>query len=324
MRRLILGAVAALAICATAAAQESYPTKPIMLVTPYPAGGGSDFLTRLLASNLSKNLGQTVLVKNVSGAGGTIGSAEVARANPDGYTLLNHHIGMATAPALYTNLPFDTLKAFEPIGLWADTPMVVLSGTHLPPASFEQLVAHIKEKKGNITFASSGMGSATHLCALQFERVIGTKLTMVQYKGGPPAHLDILGGRVDLICDVTASNVVGQVQAGKLKAFVLAGDKRLKSLPNVPTSVEAGIPELNVSAWYGLYGPAGIPESVVGRLSKALQVATRDPALAAELAKMETTLFAPDMATPKALRNKLSSEIEFWLPLIRKASAASK
>lgn len=325
MRQVILGTLAGLSmLCGTATAQESYPTKPITLVTPYPAGGGSDFLTRVLAQSLEKSLGQQVIVKNAAGAGGTIGSAEVARAKPDGYTLLSHHIGMATAPTLFKELPFDTLKDFEPIGLWADTPMVLLAGKIFPPVNMKELAEYIKKNGDKVTVASSGIGSATHLCAMQFERLIGTKLTHVQYKGGPPAYLDIHSGRVDIICDVTASGVISQVQAGKLKAFVLAGGKRLDNLPNVPASAEAGLPGFTVSAWYGLYAPAGVPKPIIERLSSALQATTRDPSIAARLAKMETTLFEPRQATPEALRNKLASEIEGWRPLIQKALEGGK
>ena len=323
MRQLILGAGLA-TLCATVQAQENYPAKPITLVIPYPAGGGGDFLTRILAESLHKSLGQQVIVKNVTGAGGTIGSAEVARAKPDGYTLLNHHVGMATAPAMYKDLPFDTLKGFEPIGLWADTPMVLLAGKSFVPATMKELVSYVKSNRNKVTIASSGMGSVIHLCAMQFERVIGTKVTMVQYNGGPPAYLDIHSGRVDLICDVTASGIIGQIQSGKLKGFVLAREKRLDSLPNLPTSGEAELPDFTVSVWYGLYAPAGTPKSVIERLSLALQATTRDPLVAAQLAKTETTLLDPRQATPNALREKLSAEMEFWRPLIQNALTSAK
>ena len=263
-------------------------------------------------------------MKNVTGAGGTIGTTEVARARPDGYTLLNNHIGMATAPSLYNDLQFDPVKSFEPIGLWADTPMVVLASKTFAPSNMKELVEYVKKNRGKTTIASSGMGSVIHLCAMQFERLVGTKLTMVQYKGGPPAYIDIHGGRVDLICDVTASNIISEIQSGRLKAFVLAARKRLDSLPDLPTSAEVGLPDLIVSAWYGLYAPAGTPKPRVERLALALQATTRDTTVAAQLAKMETTLLDSKQATPEALREKLSAEIHFWRPLIKDATAGAK
>ena len=323
MQRFILGVGLAI-LCATAQAQEDFPAKPITLVMPYPAGGGGDYLTRVLAVSLQKSLGKPVVVKNVVGAGGTIGSAEVARAKPDGYTLLNQHVGMATAPTLYKDLTFDPMKSFEPIGLWADTPMALLAGKNFLPSTVKELVSYVKGNKEKVTIASSGMGSVIHLCAMQFEKVMNTKVTMVQYNGGPPAYADVLSGRVDLICDVTASGIIGQIQSGTLKAFVVARDKRLDSLPNLPASSEVDLPDFTVSVWYGLYAPAGTPKPIIERLSTALQAATKDPLIRAQLAKTETTLLDSSQATPKALREKLSAEMEFWRPLIQNAQNTSK
>ena len=175
MRKLVLGAAAGLIIlCGAANSQENFPARPITLVIPYPAGGGGDFLTRMLAEGLRKNLGQPVVVKNVTGAGGTIGSTEVARARPDGYTLLNNHIGMATAPSLYSDLQFDFVKSFEPIGLWADTPMALLASKAFAPGNMKELVEYVRKSRDKVTIASSGMGSVIHLCAMQFERLVGS------------------------------------------------------------------------------------------------------------------------------------------------------
>ena len=307
-----------------AARAEDYPDRPITIVTPYPPGGGSDVLTRILAQALEDRLKERVLVKNVSGAGGTIGSAEVARAAPDGYTLLSHHIGIAVAPLLYKSLPFDTEKAFAPIGLWADTPMAVVSRPGFAPKDAKQLMEYIRKNPKKVNFASSGMGSATHLCAMEFASLSGGDVTMVQYRGGPPAYIDVMSGRVDLICDVTASNVAGQIRAGKLKGFVLTAHKRLPDLPGLPTAAEIGIPSLTVSAWYGLFAPAGTPQVIVDRLSKELQSITKDPKVAAAVAKLDTTLFGPKEATPEALAKKLSSEIKLWRPLVQKALKDAK
>jgi tripartite-type tricarboxylate transporter receptor subunit TctC len=323
MRKLLLAASTFLAlVLGPAQAQEAYPHKPITLVTPFAVGGGSDILTRVLADALRKNLNQTVVVQNVVGAGGVVGSEFVAKATPDGYTLLLHHIGMATAPALYKDLRFDPMKNFEHIGLFADTPMVIVSGKDFGPNNFRELVEYAKKNKDKVTFASSGMGSATHLCAMLFEQNVGTKFTMIQYKGAAPALLDVQGGRVDLLCDVTAG-ITSQIQGGAVKAFVLTGDKRLESLPNLPTSAEAGMPGLNVTAWYGFYAPAGTPKPIIDRLSQALQSATQDPAVAAHLARMETTLFDAKLATPAAHRERLAAQINLWRPIIQEAQKSA-
>jgi tripartite-type tricarboxylate transporter receptor subunit TctC len=324
MRKLIVGTAAVLAtFFGSAAAQDAYPSKPITLVTPFAVGGGSDILTRVLAEALRKQLNQTVVVQNVVGAGGVVGSEQVANAAPNGYTLLLHHIGMATAPALYKDLRFDPMKSYEHIGLFADTAMVVVAAKTFAPNNMKELVDYVKKNKDKVTFASSGMGSATHLCAMLFEQTLGENVTMIQYKGAAPALLDVQGGRVDLLCDVTAG-ITSQIQAGAVKAFVLTGSKRLETLPNLPTSAESGLAGLNVSAWYGLYAPAGTPKAIIARLSVALQGATQDPAVAAQLAKMETTLFDPKLATPEAHRERLSSQIRLWTPIIQKAQQDAK
>jgi tripartite-type tricarboxylate transporter receptor subunit TctC len=323
MRKALAASVALLVVCAPVAAQDVYPSKPITLVTPFAVGGGSDILTRVLADALRKQLNQTVVVQNVVGAGGVVGAEQVANAAPNGYTLLLHHIGMATAPALYKDLRFDPMKSFEHVGLFADTPMVVVSARSFAPGNMKELADYVHRNKDKVTFASSGMGSATHLCAMLFEQTLGEKVTMIQYKGAAPALLDVQGGRVDLLCDVTAG-ITSHIQGGGVKAFVLTGSRRLESLPNLQTSSEAGLEGLNVSAWYGLYAPAGTPKAIVDRLSVALQGANQDPAVAAQLARMETTLFDAKLATPEALRERLSSQIRLWTPIIRKAQQDTK
>jgi len=302
----------------TAHAADNYPSKPVTLVTPFAPGGGSDLVTRVLADALSKNLPESVVVQNVGGAGGVVGTQHVARAKPDGYTLLLHHIGMATAPALFKDLQFDPQKSFEPIGLFADTPMVIVGSNNFAPNTMEELVAYVKQHKHEVNFASSGAGSATHLCAIMFQALAGAEVTMIQYRGAAPALVDVQSGRVDLLCDVTAG-IVPHIKSGSVKAYVLTGKQRLPSLPDLPTATELGIDGLNVSAWYGFYAPAGTPKPIIDRLSVALQAATRDASTRERLTKMETLLFDPSAATPEALREKLATEVESWTSAIRKA-----
>lgn len=301
-------------------AESDYPQrKSITLVTPYAPGGGSDILTRILAEALRSNLKQNVVVQNITGAGGVIGSRSVAQAAPDGYTLLSHHIGLVTSTALYKNPQFDPTKSYEYVGLFADTPMVLVSSPSFPANNTTELIEYVKKNKDKITFASSGKGSATHLCSLLFEKALGVKVTLIQYKGASPATIDVTAGRVDLFCDVTAGTIIGAIQSGSLKAHFITAPKRLTSIPNTPTANEVGLQEMNVSAWYGLYAPAGTPQPVIKKLSKALQATTKDPAVASSLAKMETLLFDAASATPEALKSQVERETARWTALIQQA-----
>ncbi len=303
-----------------ALADSDYPQrKSITLVTPYAPGGGSDILTRILGEALRSNLKQNVVVQNITGAGGVIGSRAVAQATPDGYTLLSHHIGLVTSTALYKNPQFDPTKSYDYVGLFADTPMVLVSSPSFPVNNSAELIEYVKKNKDKITFASSGKGSATHLCSLLFEKALGVKVTLIQYKGASPATIDVTAGRVDLFCDVTAGTIIGAIQSGSLKAHFITAPKRLMSIPNVPTANEVGLTEMNVSAWYGLYAPAGTPQPVIHKLSQALQAATKDPAVASSLAKMETLLFDTASATPEALKSQVERETARWTALIQQA-----
>lgn len=320
--KLFAAFAASLALIASAHGQEPYPTKkPISLVSPFPAGGGSDVLTRVFAESMRKSLGQQVIVLNVGGAGGTIGARQVAQAAPDGYTLLLHHIGHSTARALYKDLPFDPVASFEPIALVAEAPKLMLSGKTFPPNNVTELVAHIKKNPSKINFATAGVGSAGHLCAMLFEEAIGEKLTQIQYKGGGPAAIDVMSGQADLFCEIPPP-MIPHINAGTMKVFVMAGDKRLPQLPNVPTSAEAGLKRWSMSVWYGLYAPAGTPKPIVDRLAQAIQDAMKDPEVIAQVDKLGTVLFEPSQANPAALRQHLQSQIDLWTPIIQRAGVS--
>jgi tripartite-type tricarboxylate transporter receptor subunit TctC len=303
-------------------AQQAYPSKTITLVTPFAAGAGSDILTRILAEFLTRKLGQQVIVQNVAGAGGTIGARFVAQAHPDGYTLLLHHVGMSTAPALYKDLQFDPVKSFEPIGLFADSPYMLLATPGFPPNTMKELVEYVRVHKDKVNFGTAGVGSGGHLCALLFEQAIDVKVTQLQYKGASLAVQDVLGGRVDMMCD-SPPPILAHIRAGKLKAYAIMGGRRLDSMPDIPTATEAGMKTLDMmSIWYGLYAPAGTPKAIIDRLSAALQAANADPGIAAQLTKLETAVFDAKQATPDALRQRLRSQIELWTPIILKANLA--
>lgn len=297
---------------------EPYPTKTITVVVPFAAGGPTDTVARLLAQAMSQDLKQQVIVENVGGAGGTVGAGRVARAAPDGYTVLLHHIGQSTAPSLYRKLPYDAINDFEPIGSVTDVPMTLVAKKDFPAKDLKELLAYVKANKDKVTYANAGLGSASHLCGMLFMSAINTELTTVPYKGTGPAMNDLLGGQVDLMCDQT-TNTTSQIKAGKIKAYGVTTKTRVKSLANLPTLHEAGLPNFEVSVWHGLYAPKGTPQAVVNRLTKALQVALKDETVKQRFAELGTEPVPQDRATPQALRAQLKSEIDKWAPVIKKA-----
>jgi tripartite-type tricarboxylate transporter receptor subunit TctC len=308
----------AFAIAAAGATAQQYPTKPVTLVVPFAAGGPTDTVARAVGQAMEKTLGTNVIVENKPGAGGTIGVADVARAQPDGYRILVHHIGMATAPALYRKLSFDPLKDLEPVGLINDVPMTLLVRTTLPVNNVKELIGHVKQNKDKITLANAGIGAASHLCGLLFQQAIETDLTTVPYKGTAPAITDLIGGQVDILCDQT-TNTTEQIKGGKVKALALTAPKRLESLKDLPTSAEAGLSGFELSIWHGMYAPKGTPKPVLDKLVAALQAGLKDPGLQKRFADLGSTVVAPNLQTPEALGKHLKSEIDKWAPIIKKA-----
>ena len=309
---LVLAAVAAVA------AAQTYPDKPITIIVPFAAGGPTDTVARLVAQSMTANLKQQVIVENAGGAGGTIGANKVAKAKPDGYTLLLHHIGHTTAPSLYRKLPYDTLNDFEPIGLITDVPMTIISKKDFAPKDMKDLVAYVKANKDKVTYANAGVGSASHLCGMLFMTAIQTELTTVPYKGTGPAMNDILGGQVDFMCDQT-TNTTGQIKSGKVKAYAVTTPKRVPSLPDIPTMQESGLSNFDISVWHGLYAPKGTPKPVIEKLTQALQAAMKDPNVKTRLAELGTEPVAVERATPEALGKHVKSQVDLWSPIIKKA-----
>src|SRR5262245_8841431 len=317
MHRIInLLGVAALAI--TAGAYAQYPTKPIYLYVSFAAGGPTDTLARNLAQVMGKSLKQQMIVENVVGAGGTIGPARAAKASPDGYTVLIHHIGMSTSPALYRTLPFNPLTDFEYVGEVADVPMTLIARGNFPADNFKDFLTSIKANKDKVTFANAGLGAASHLCGLLFMTAIQTDFTTVPYKGTGPAMNDLLGGQVDFLCDQT-TNTTGQINGGKVKVYGVTSKTRVPSLPNVPTLAEQGLKNFEVVVWHGLYVPKGTPKPVVDKLVAALQDTVKDAEFKANLAKLGAEPVSAQRATPEALHKLLAAEIAKWGPIIKKA-----
>lgn len=312
--------VAGLALVAStvAHAQSAYPTKTITMIVPFAAGGPTDTVARLVAQSMSKTLKQQVIVENVGGAGGTIGAARVAKADPDGYTVLLHHIGQSTAPSLYRKLSYNANDGFETIGLITDVPMTFVARKDFPAKDFKELLAYVKANKDKVSYANAGVGSASHLCGMLFMSAIETELTTVPYKGTGPAMNDLLGGQVDFMCDQT-TNTTSQIKSGKIKVYGVTTKTRVPSLPDVPTLNEAGLPNFEVAVWHGLYAPKGTPKQAVDALSGALRVALKDATVKQRFAELGTEPVADNRATPEAHRAFLKAEIDKWAPIIKKA-----
>jgi len=297
---------------------QNYPDRTITMVVPFAAGGPTDTVTRLVAESMSKDLGQQVIVENVGGAGGTLGAGRVASADPDGYTLLLHHIGMATSATLYRKLAYDTLNAFEYVGLVTEVPMTIVARKDLEPTDLKELTEYAKANKDTATVANAGIGAASHLCGMLFMSAIDTPLVTVPYKGTGPAMTDLLGGQVDIMCDQT-TNTTKQIQAGTIKAYAVTSPERLEVLKDIPTSKEAGVDGLEVGIWHGIYAPKGTPDEITERLSKSLQVALKDENVVGRFAELGTEPSSEADATPKALKSKLESEVARWKPIIEAA-----
>jgi tripartite-type tricarboxylate transporter receptor subunit TctC len=322
MKRWLIAA-AALATFIGPAAAQTYPDRPITFVVPFAAGGPTDTVTRLIAEPMSKTLGQQIVVQNVTGAGGTLGAGEVAAAEPDGYTVLMHHIGMSTAPTLYKELPYNPLESFKTIGLVTEVPMTVVARKDFEPQTLQDLIAHVKANGEQVTYANAGIGAASHLCGLLFQNAVGAKVTEVPYQGTGPALTDLVGGQVDFMCDQT-TNTTGQIQAGEVKAYAITSPLRNPALPDLPTASEAGLPNFEVSVWHGLYVPAETPDEVVQKLTSALQGALADQNVKDRFAELGTTPVAADLATPQALTERLQSQIELWRPIIEAAGVEAQ
>ncbi|WP_019142504.1 tripartite tricarboxylate transporter substrate binding protein BugD [Noviherbaspirillum massiliense] len=320
MKPKFLYSLAAIALAAstTAYAQSAYPTKTITMIVPFSAGGPTDTVARLIAQSMGKTLNQQVIVENAVGAGGTIGAGRAARAEPDGYTLLLHHIGQSTAPTLYRKLTFNPVTDFEPVGLVTDVPMTLVARKDFPAKDMKELITYLKTHKDKVTYANAGVGSASHLCGMLFMSAIETELTTVPYKGTGPAMNDLLGGQVDTMCDQT-TNTTSQIKSGKIKVYAVTTPNRVPSLSNVPTTSEAGLPNFQVAVWHGLYAPKGTPKPVIDKLANALQVALKDQTVKQRFAELGTEPVPADRATPEALRSHLKAEVDKWAPIIKKA-----
>jgi tripartite-type tricarboxylate transporter receptor subunit TctC len=316
--KTILALAAGTVLSVSASFAQTYPERQINMVVPFAAGGPTDTVARLVAEKMSADLGQQIIVENVGGAGGTLGAAKVASAEADGYTVLLHHIGMATSATLYRKLAYDPLNAFEYVGLVTEVPMTIVARKDFEPADFKGFVEYVKANADKVTMANAGIGAASHLCGMIFMSATEIPLTTVPYKGTGPAMTDLLGGQVDIMCDQT-TNTTEHIKAGTIKAYAVTTPERLKVMPDVPTAIEGGLAGFNVSVWHGIYTPKGTPAAANERLAAALQKALADPDIAARFAELGTAPSSAADATPAALKAKLESEIPLWKAVIDKA-----
>ena len=323
-RSLLTGALAACAalvastMAGTSFAQGSYPSKPVTLIVPAAAGGPTDTVARLIAESMTKTFGQTVVVENVSGAGGTIGMAKVARAAPDGYTIAVWHIAQATAPALYDGLKYDVVGDFDHLGRITDVPMTLVSKAGLPAKDIAEIVAWMKANQGKATYGHAGIGSASHLCMLILMKELGIKMEGVGYRGTGPAMNDLISGTFDVMCDQT-TNTTGHIKDGRIKGYAVTTKARVPSVPDLPTLDGGALPGFEVSAWHALWAPKGLPKDVTDKLVAALKAALKDPKVKERFAGLGTEPVAETQVRPEALKTCLESEVKRWDAVIKAA-----
>jgi tripartite-type tricarboxylate transporter receptor subunit TctC len=317
--RMCIAAVAALLVATPAAAlAETYPARPITVVVPFPAGGASDVVARIVTEQMGKSLGQTFVIENVGGAGGTIGSARVAAAAPDGYTLLAAAMGShVAAPVLMPNVKYDPLANFEPVGITAHAPAVIVARKDFPANNLREFVAYLKQHGADVKQAHGGIGASSHMACLLFAAEADVKPNLVAYRGTGPAMNDLVGGHVDYLCEQAVA-VSSQIASGNVKAFAMSGDKRLTTLPDVPTAQEQGL-NYRMSIWAGMFAPKGTPREIVSKLSAARDQALDDASVQKRLAELGGTIPAKDERTPEKFEAYVKSEIVRWSPILKAA-----
>jgi tripartite-type tricarboxylate transporter receptor subunit TctC len=318
MRRMVLAVLAALAFSGPAAAQ-SFPSRPITIIVPFSAGGPSDAMARILAERMKGTLGETVLVENVTGAGGSVGVGRAARSPADGYTISFGHLGTHVANGAIYKLGFDLVTDLEPVALLPSNPMIIVSKKAVPATSLKEFLAWLKAQPAAPTAGTAGAGSGSHIAGLYFENVSGIKLQYVPYRGTGPAMNDLVAGQIDMIVDQT-SNSIGQVRAGNIRAYAVTDSKRVESAADIPTVDEAGLPGFHMTLWSGLWVPKDTPKDVIAKLNAATVEALNDPAVRKQLENLGLQMPPKDKLTPEALGAWQKAEIAKWWPMIKAAN----
>jgi tripartite-type tricarboxylate transporter receptor subunit TctC len=313
----VIGCATAAILTTSPAHAQSYPSHAINMVVPFPAGSATDTVARLIGMKMAEKLGQSVVMENVPGAGGTIAAARVARAAPDGYTVLIHTT-IALSAVLYKKLSYDTATAFEPIGLVNIGPYVFAANPAYPAKDAKELFANLKANGNKVSFANAGVGTGSHLCAIKLAQTLGTEPNLIPYKSTSLALQDVIAGHVDMLCDQT-TNAFPHLASKKIKAYAITSPQRSAAFPDIPTTRELGIPEVDVSVWHGLYAPKGTSSAIVNQLNSALQVALADAAVQKRLADMGTDLFPANLRSPAAHAKWLADELKSVREVIEKA-----
>jgi tripartite-type tricarboxylate transporter receptor subunit TctC len=312
-------AVVVTAILGTEASAQLYPSRPITIVVPLAAGGPNDTLARILSEPMRVSLGQPVIVENVTGAAGTVGTGRVARAPPDGYTIGMGFLGTHVLNGAIYSLPYDVVTDFEPIALVSSNPHLIVAKAALPAVDLRELTGWLKLNQDKASAAMAGVGTSTHVAGLLFQQFAGVRFQLVPYRGAAPALQDVMAGQVDLMVDV-ASNSLPYLQGGKIKAYAVTAAARLASAPDIPTVDEAGLPGFHMSTWYALFGPKGMPRDIVAKLNTAAIGALADPAVARRLADLGLDIPQRDQQTPDVLARLQRAEIEKWWPIVKAAN----
>jgi len=325
MKFAVFASIAAIGFGVTSinALAQAYPTRAITVVVPFPAGGPSDVVARIVAEHMSRTLGQQMVIENVGGAGGTLGSGRVAAAQPDGYTLLAGSMGShVSAPILTPNVRYDSERDFEPVGFTAHAPAVIVAKKDFPAKDLREFVDYLRKNGDSVKQAHGGIGSSSHMACLLFNTAAGVKPTSVAYRGTGPAMNDLVGGHVDFFCEQAVS-VAGQITSGGIKAYGVSSSERLGALPDVPTATEGGL-NYKMSIWAGIFAPKGTPKDIIDKLAAALDKALDDPAVVKKLADLGGSAPAKDERTPAKFESFVKAEIARWSPILRAASDDAK
>jgi tripartite-type tricarboxylate transporter receptor subunit TctC len=317
-KRKLLAIVALLAAGILPASAQPYPSKPITIIVPFAAGGPTDALARVLGERMGRSLGQTVVVEDVTGAGGTLGVTRAVHAAPDGYTLSIGHLGTHVINGAIYPLSFDLVKDFAPIAELASNPMMIVSKNDVPAKNLKGLIAWLRANDGTVTAGTAGVGSGSHFSGVYLGQLVGVKLRFVPYRGTGPALLDLVGGQIDLIVD-QASNSLPQVRAGKIRAYAVTADKRMPAAADIPTVDEAGMPGFYISLWSGLWAPKDTPKEIIAKLNAAVVEALADPVIVKRFAAMGLDIPPRDKQTPEALADHQQAEVKKWWPMIKAA-----
>jgi tripartite-type tricarboxylate transporter receptor subunit TctC len=319
MRKAILAVLMALVPFGTNALAETFPSHPITIVVPFSAGGPSDAMCRILADRMKLRLGETILIENVTGAGGSIGVGRALRSPPDGYTISFGHLGTHVANGAIYKLGYDVVTDLEPVVLLPSNPMIIVSKNAVPAKTLQELLAWLRSRPTPPTAGTAGAGSGSHIAGLYFENVTGIKLQYVPYRGTAPAMNDLVAGQIDLIVDQT-SNSIGQVRAGTIRAYAVTDSTRVEQASEIPTTDEAGLPGFHMTLWSGLWVPKGTPKEIIAKLNAAAVDALNDPSVRAQFENLGLRMPPADQLAPEALGAWQKAEIAKWWPMIKAAN----